>query len=65
MLEFEIKLILLRPKSRAISRLTCMNAVAMMTPEPKYLVMKKAKGGTLILFVRAAAIGSRAPAHSG
>lgn len=42
-----------------------MNAVAMMTPEPKYLVMKKAKGGTLILFVRAAAMGNRAPANSG
>lgn len=38
-----------------------MNAVAIITPDPKYFVMKKASGGTRILFVRAAAIGSRTP----
>ena len=38
-----------------------MKAVAMMTPDPKYFVMKKAKGGTRMRFVRAAMIGSRAP----
>lgn len=38
-----------------------MNAVAIITPEPKYFVMKKATGGTCMRFVRAAAIGSRAP----
>jgi len=41
--------------------LTCMKAVAIITPEPKYLVMKNAKGGTFMRFVRAAAIGSNAP----
>lgn len=41
--------------------LTCMNAVAMMIPDPKYFVMKKATGGTCIRFVLAAAMGSRAP----
>jgi len=38
-----------------------MNAVAIITPDPKYFVMKKAKGGTRMRFVRAAAIGSKAP----
>lgn len=38
-----------------------MKAVAMMTPDPKYLVMKNATGGTCILFDLAATIGSRAP----
>jgi hypothetical protein len=47
---------------QVIRLLTCINAVAMMTPEPKYFVMKNAKGGTLIRLVRAAIIGSRAPA---
>lgn len=41
--------------------LTCMKAVAIITPDPKYLVIKNARGGTLILFVLAAAIGRRAP----
>jgi hypothetical protein len=39
-----------------------MKAVAIMTPDPKYLVMKKAKGGTRMRVVLAAIIGSRAPA---
>jgi hypothetical protein len=39
-----------------------MKAVAMMTPDPKYLVMKNASGGTRIRFVLAAAMGSKAPA---
>lgn len=38
-----------------------MKAVAIITPDPKYLVIKNARGGTLILFVLAAAIGRRAP----
>jgi hypothetical protein len=38
-----------------------MKAVAMITPDPKYFVMKKASGGTRMRFVRAAAIGRRAP----
>ena len=42
-----------------------MNAVAMITPDPKYFVMKKAKGGTCILLVRAAAMGRRAPVGLG
>ena len=42
-------------------RLTWMKAVAMITPDPKYLVMKNASGGTRIRFVRAAAMGRRAP----
>jgi hypothetical protein len=41
--------------------LTWMKAVAMITPEPKYFVMKNASGGTRMRFVRAAAIGRRAP----
>ncbi len=41
--------------------LTCIKAVAMMTPDPKYLVIKKANGGTCMRFVLAAAMGSRAP----
>jgi len=32
-----------------------------MTPDPKYFVIKKANGGTLMRFVRAAAMGSSAP----
>jgi len=40
---------------------TCMNAVAIITPEPKYLVMKNAMGGTCILFDRAAIMGKSAP----
>jgi hypothetical protein len=40
-----------------------MKAVAIMTPDPKYFVMKNASGGTRIRFVRAAAIGSRTPAR--
>lgn len=43
--------------------LTCMKAVATITPDPKYLVIKKANGGTRMRFVLAAAIGSRAPAN--
>jgi len=39
----------------------CMKAVAIITPEPKYFVMKKANGGTFMRFVLAAAIGSNAP----
>jgi hypothetical protein len=38
-----------------------MKAVAMMTPDPKYLAMKKANGGTRIFFDWAAIIGSNAP----
>jgi hypothetical protein len=38
-----------------------MKAVAMITPEPKYLVMKNAKGGTRMRFVRAAAMGRITP----
>lgn len=38
-----------------------MKAVAIITPDPKYLVMKNARGGTLNRFVLAAAIGKRAP----
>jgi len=38
-----------------------MKAVAMITPDPKYFVMKKANGGTRIRFVLAAAIGKSAP----
>lgn len=34
----------------------------MMTPDPKYLAMKKASGCTRIFFDRAAMIGSKAPA---
>jgi len=34
-----------------------------MTPEPKYFVIKNAKGGTLIFFVLAAAMGNRAPVY--
>lgn len=41
--------------------LTCINAVAMITPEPKYFVIKKARGGTRMRFVRAAIMGNRAP----
>jgi hypothetical protein len=33
----------------------------MITPDPKYFVIKKANGGTLMRFVRAAAMGSNAP----
>jgi len=40
-----------------------MKAVAIMTPDPKYFVMKNASGGTRMRFVRAAAIGSRTPAY--
>jgi hypothetical protein len=46
----------------ALWRLTCMKAVAMITPDPKYFVMKKASGGTRMRFVRAAAMGRRTPA---
>jgi len=42
-------------------QLTCIKAVAMITPDPKYFVMKNANGGTLMRFVRAAAMGSNAP----
>jgi len=38
-----------------------MKAVAMMTPEPKYLVMKNAILGMCMLLVRAAKTGRRAP----
>lgn len=38
-----------------------MKAVAMMTPEPKYLAMKKADLGTRIDFERAARTGKSAP----
>lgn len=38
-----------------------MNAVAMMTPDPKYLQMKKHQLGTLMLVDLAAMIGKRAP----
>src|SRR5271163_4272887 len=41
--------------------LTCMNAVAIITPDPKYFAMKNASGGTRMRFVRAAIIGSKAP----
>lgn len=41
--------------------LTWMKAVAMMTPEPKYLVMKKAILGMCMFFERAAKTGRRAP----
>ena len=34
-----------------------------MTPDPKYLAMKNANGGTRIFFDRAAIIGNRAPAY--
>jgi hypothetical protein len=40
---------------------TCMKAVAIMTPEPKYFATKNAIGGTCIFFALAAAIGSRTP----
>ncbi len=46
---------------RGTESLTCMKAVAIITPDPKYLVMKNAKGGTRIRLVRAAKIGSRTP----
>jgi hypothetical protein len=44
-----------------LDQLTCTKAVAIMTPDPKYFVIKKANGGTLMRFVRAAAMGSSAP----
>jgi hypothetical protein len=42
-------------------QLTCIKAVAIITPDPKYFVIKKASGGTLMRFVLAAAMGSNAP----
>jgi hypothetical protein len=42
-------------------KLTCIKAVAIITPDPKYFVIKKANGGTVMRFVRAAAMGSKAP----
>ena len=38
-----------------------MNAVAMMTPEPKYLQMKNTHRGTFMLFDLAAMMGNSAP----
>jgi len=40
---------------------TCIKAVAMITPDPKYLAMKKASAGTRMRFDRERAIGSSAP----
>lgn len=34
----------------------------MITPEPKYFVMKKANGGSRMRLIRAAIIGNKAPA---
>ena len=41
-----------------------MKAVAIMTPDPKYFVMKKASGGTCMRCVLAAAIGRSTPGLS-
>lgn len=38
-----------------------MNAVAMITPDPKYLAMKNASFGMCMRFVLAANIGNKAP----
>jgi hypothetical protein len=46
---------------RITQRLTWIKAVATMTPEPKYFVIKNAKAGTCMRFVLAAAIGSSTP----
>ena len=51
-----------RLRLQGLTLLTCIKAVAMITPEPKYFVMKKAKGGTRMRLVRAAIIGNKAPA---
>ena len=42
-------------------RPTWMNAVAMMTPDPKYFAMKKAQSGTPVPGWRAAKTGKHAP----
>jgi hypothetical protein len=41
--------------------LTCMNAVAIITPDPKYFSTKKAIGCTFTSFVLARNMGTRAP----
>jgi hypothetical protein len=41
-----------------------MNAVATMTPEPKYLTMKKIQSGTPMLLCRFARTGNKAPEKS-
>jgi hypothetical protein len=38
-----------------------MNAVAMMTPDPKYFAMKKTHCGTFIAWLRCANTGNTAP----
>ena len=48
-------------RQEAKKALTWMKAVAIMTPEPKYLHMKKTQFGILMLLDLAAMIGSRAP----
>lgn len=45
----------------ALSSLTWMKAVAIMTPEPKYLVKKKAQSGTFNPGCCLAITGKRAP----
>ena len=44
--------------------LTCMKAVAMMTPDPKYLAIKKAHCGTLSPRFFCAKTGKTAPGYS-
>lgn len=40
-----------------------MNAVAIMTPDPKYFAMRKANGGTYIPFALAAMTGKMEPEY--
>jgi hypothetical protein len=42
-------------------KLTCMKAVAMITPDPKYLAKKKPYSMYLFLILRLASTGNKAP----